>query len=171
MSSLRFFLLAACLSGLSAAQAQTYLVLDRYTPRRTKIALGEEIHYRLKGQPGTFHDVLGGFVDSDTLLMAGRKAYIGLEDVSEFRFDRGWPRAIRGGTYFVGLGFLISALVQPAIPAAQYSREEHFVLSGSFLVMGQITRPLDWKRFRLGKRGRARIIDTTFRTTETAQEP
>lgn len=149
----------------SALQAQKYLVIDRYGPKRIKLKEGDLIRFRQKGNKTYYRDVILALKDS-TVVLEKAGLELPLSDFASFRFPNSLALAATGGGGFVGTGFLISSAVYPAIEDPQYDQKESAVIGASFLGLATLGYLARWKTYRIGKRARVRIVDTTFRKVE-----
>lgn len=159
MHRLRIVLFVLLL-GTTSAAAQQFLVLDRYGKKQIKITVGSTVHFSTHDLPKVrYTDVITGFGDS-TILFRRLKAAVPLSAIRAFYFPRPQWRVLRNSSYWFGGGFLLSAAVLS--PSAQFNPDEALVVGGSVIVLGQLSRLLDWKRFRITKRSRIRILDLRF---------
>lgn len=137
-----------------------FLLLDRYGKRQIKLTPGDDVRFSTREHPKTrYHDLILGLGDSSMYLQKLRTA-VPLKAVRAFYFRRtGW-KGIRKGSYLAGTGFLLAAATQPNTQF--FHAGESLVIGTTILAFGQLTRLWDWKVFRIGKRGRARVMDLRF---------
>ena len=140
-------------------QAQKYLVLDRYGTKKIRIYPGEEVVFKLKGQKKKQTALLTQLQDS-TVVLAG-DVYLKLSDFDTFYFDRPRLRALRGNSWVLIGGFMIAAAVEPLVSNPFYDRKQSALISLGILAVAQSTRLYQWKKFKLNRRSRAWIGDTS----------
>jgi len=144
---------ALCCSNLSA---QKYLVLDHYGKNRVRIPLGSELTFTLLGDKRKHRSRLVGLVDS-VVIMGNNDIYLRLDDFDAFYFHRNHWRSLRYGTLVPAAGFLIGAAVYPLVSNPFYDQQESAFIGLAFLALGQSFRLLEWKKFRVSKKARARV--------------
>lgn len=143
--------------------AQKYLILDRYTTKRTKLQEGDEIWFRQIEDKTRFHDYIGQLKDSSLMLGASR-IEMPLSNFQTFYFPNHLLRSVSAQTNFVAGGFLFAAAIEPLVGGGEfYSASEAAIIGASFFVLGQTLKLFRWKKFRVTKNARVRIVDTTFR--------
>ncbi len=142
--------------------AQKFLVIDRYGLKQERLQVGDKIKFKQVGNPAVFTDYIV-FLKDTTLIIATDNFEIPLNDFETFYFQRGVPTFLQYSGMFVGGGFLFASAVYPLVSDAQYDQRESFIIGASFLVMSQAVRFFKWKKYRMNRRARVRIIDTTFR--------
>lgn len=140
-------------------QAQKYLVLDRYGTKKIRIYPGEEVVFKLKGQKKKQRAKLTQLQDS-VVVLAG-DVYLKLDDFDSFYFDRSGLRVLRGSSWLLVGGFMIAAAVEPLVSEPFYDRTESVVIGLGILAVAQSTRLYQWKRFKLNRRSRIWIGDTS----------
>lgn len=133
--------------------AQQYLVLDRYGKNRTRIPLGSEVSFTLRGDKRKHRSRLAGLADS-VVIMGNKDIYLRLDDFDAFYFHRNHWKALRYGTLMPATGFLVAAAVHPTISNPFYDQKESALIGLAFLALGQSFRLLEWKKFRVTKNAR-----------------
>ncbi len=141
------------LLGLAEAQAQDYLVLDRYGTKRIRIPVGSEIQFKLKGDKRLYSNYLTQLVDS-VVILGNHDIYLKLEDFDSFWFPRKHWRSLRYATMIPAAGFLLGAAVHPLVEEPFYDPGESALTGLAILGLGQSFRLLEWKRFKINKNSR-----------------
>ncbi|MEN7551227.1 hypothetical protein AAG747_25135 [Rapidithrix thailandica] len=147
---------------ISSAYSQKYLVLDKYGKKRIKLSVGDEIYFKQKNNKVLFHDYLLALKDTTVILGEANLEYP-IKDFESFYFPNKGMRFLGLGSNTIGFGFLFAASVYPLVSEPAYSQSESAILGGSFVALGQLLRFFRWKKFKLRKNSRIRILDTTFR--------
>ncbi|MGF1532943.1 MAG: hypothetical protein ACFCUI_04520 [Bernardetiaceae bacterium] len=160
---MKLILLCFALFLVQTADAQTYLVLDRYGKKQTRLFVGDLIYFSLKGQPDLrYADHIAALNPARQEVSLERlQTTLSLSAIERFYFRRDHWRRLRQRTYFTGGGFGLSALVLE--PSASFSPEEAAIWGASILAFGQVTRVWNWRKFRVQPpRSRARVLDMRF---------
>ena len=154
MGLLRVTLVTLLLFGLyEEANAQQYLVLDRYGTKRIRLPLGSEVTYSLKGDDRIYRNYITQLTDS-IVIMGNNDVYLKLDEFDSFYFDRALWTRLRQGTTVIAAGFFVSAAVHPLVDDPFYDQSESAVIGLFALGIGQSFRLLERKRFRLKKNSR-----------------
>jgi hypothetical protein len=140
--------------------AQKFLVLDRFGKSRIRLAEGDLVAFKQKGNKVMYRDVIRELGDS-TVMFGSQVQPFKLSEFDSFHFRRTGITFVRGGTTFIGSGFLFAALVEPLIGDSRYDRRESAIIGATFLGGSQLLRLFEKKTFRVNDRSRVRIIDTT----------
>ncbi len=160
-------LLTTCLCS-GKAIAQKYLIVDKYGTKRIKLKEGDAIRFRQKNNPTWYKDVILELKDT-SLVLQDAAMEIPVSDFSELRFPSTGSLLLMGSTGFMATGFLVSAAVHPLVKDAQYDQKESAIIGASFLGAGLIGSIFRWNKYKIGKRARVRIVDTTFKTMPTSE--
>ena len=163
MRPLLFFFLLLFL--FPAAQAQRILQIERYgRPKTTKIFIGEEISYRLKGNEfwhtAVIEDLL---VDNNLLVLDDR--YVKMEEIESLRYYRSWPRPISRSLFWFGAAWSSFAAIGTLTdndPSTHYRWSDAVVTASSWLLALVIPRIFRHRTITFGKRKRLRILDLNF---------
>ena len=151
-----FFVLPA-----GSASAQKYLVLDKYGIKRIKIKEGEGLMFRHKESGKIYRDRILQLGDS-TLRLEKLDYEIKLSEIDRVYFERGATRALSSGFAVLGTGFLLSSGIGKLTDAQGYSPEEHLWLGLGFMALSRAVLLFRFRKFRINKNGRIRILDLTF---------
>jgi len=154
------FLLPKQILGQKRLQPQKYLVLDKYSPSRVYLAVGDPIRFRLKKDRLIFNDHIEelNLRDSSIMLVDARmKIY--LREFDTFYFDRRWANFVRGGLNFIGGGFLFSAAVHPLVGNALYDPKEQALIGLTAVALGQATKFFRIRKFKIDRNSRIQILD------------
>jgi len=145
-----------------SVSAQKLLVLDRYNKNRIKLNEGDEIFFKQIDNPTRYNDYIVSLRDS-SLVLSTRNLEMELKEFDSFYFPNTTARFLGMGTGFIGGGFLFAAAVEPLVSENFYDQRESAIIGASFMATALILQAFKWKKFKLNKRSRIRIIDTTFR--------
>jgi len=138
------------------------MLLDKYGTKRTKLFAGDDIIFKQKDNPTRFNDYIWQLKDT-SLVLGSVQLEMPLSDFDSFYFQRNGILFVSAGSNYIAGGFLFAAAVEPLISDAQYSAQESALIGASFFAFAQLLKLFKWKKFKIGKRGRARIINTSFR--------
>lgn len=155
-------LLFLFLVNISGAYAQKFLVLDKYGKKRIKLSVGDEIYFKQKENKSLYHDYIRGFGDS-TITIASRDIEMEMDEFDAFYFKNHAAIYASTGTAFIGGGFLFASLVHPLVSNPFYNQQESLVIGATFIGTSLIFKALKWKKFKVNKNARVRVLDTTFR--------
>jgi len=144
------------------AQAQKLLVMDNYGKKRIKLNVGDEIFFKQIENPTRYNDYIIALRDS-SLVLSTRNLEMQLKEFDSFYFPNSFARFLSVGTGFIGGGFLFAAAVEPLVGENYYDRKESAIIGATFLASSLILQAFKWKKFKLNKKRRIRVIDTTFR--------
>lgn len=157
-----FSTIVAFLVTIVSVNAQKLLILDRYNKNRIKLHEGDEIFFKQVDNPTRYHDYIISLRDS-SLVLSTSNIEMELKEFDSFYFPNNAARFFGMGTGFMGGGFLFAAAVEPLVSENFYDQRESAIIGVSFLATSLILQAFKWKKFKLNKRSRIRIIDTTFR--------
>ena len=143
--------------------SQKFLVLDNYGKKRIKLNVGDDLYFKQVGNPTRYHDYIVGLKDS-SLVLSTRNIEMELKEFDKFYFPNHTTRFLSVGTGFIAGGFLFAAAVEPLIGENSYDQQESAIIGSSFLVGSLVFQLFKWKKFKVRKNSRVRIIDTTFRS-------
>ncbi len=158
----KFYFLSLFLFSSLSAVSQKLLVLDNYGKKRIKLEVGDEIYFKQVDNPNRYNDYIIALRDS-SLVISTRNLEMQLKEFNTFYFPNNATRFLSMGTGFIGGGFLFAAAVEPLVSENYYDRGESAIIGASFLASSLIFQAFKWKKFKLNKKRRIRIIDTTFR--------
>ncbi len=147
---------------ISSSFAQKILVLDKYGTKRTRITAGEEIIFRQLNNKTKYHDFISSLRDS-TLILGEAKIEFPLNDFDTFYFRRPGIQYVSIGTTFIGGGFMFASAVYPLVGDPAYDQRESFIIGASFLAFSQLIKAFKYKKFKVRKNSRVRILDLTYR--------
>ncbi|UZR94036.1 hypothetical protein [Chondrinema litorale] len=143
--------------------AQKFLVLDNYGRKRIKLSVGDDIYFKQVGNSTRYHDYIVGLGDS-SLVISTRNIEMKLNEFDKFYFPNHTTRFLSAGTGFIAGGFLFAAAVAPLVSEKSYDQQESAIIGSSFLLTSAVLQLFKWKKFKVKKNSRVRIIDTTFRS-------
>jgi len=157
-------LLTLCLLNvLPETLAQRYLVLDRYGKKRIRIYPGDEIWFRQKDNKTFFHDYVHALTDSSIYL--GSVGYeLPLSEFETFYFPNTLMRTLESGNYSIAGGFLFAAAVEPLVGNARYDAQESATIGSGALALGLFSRLFRWKKFKINKNSRIRVLSSDYNT-------
>lgn len=135
------------------------LIADKYGTKRIKMAEGDEIRFRLKGEELPHTDYIAQIKDS-TIVLGELDFEIPISHIEQLYFRRKWIAALGPKLNYMGLGFLASALMYRA--GYFYSPKESVIIGGSFIGVAQLSKAFRVKRFKIGENSRLRIIDLSM---------
>lgn len=154
------FLLPEQILGQKRLQPQKYLVLDKYSPARVYLAVGDPIRFRLKKDNLIFNDYIAELnLQDSSIMLVDARMKIYLREFDTFYFDRRWTNLVRGGLNFIGGGFLFSAAVHPLVGNALYDPKEQAIIGLSAVALGQTTKFFRIRKFKIDKNSRIQILD------------
>jgi hypothetical protein len=151
-------LLLALLAGAQAFGQDRYLIADRYTAKRIKMQEGDPIGFELKGEKTQYKDFIGR-LHQDSIYLVRRQMSIPVSDISVLYFDKSYfVTYLRGGTGFIGTGFLLSAAVHPLMRQPMYDRQEAFFIGSSFWAVNRLLGLFRTKKFKINEKSRLRVL-------------
>ncbi len=150
----------------TALSAQKVLQLERYGRTQSeRFFAGDMLTYQLKGEDFFREGYIEDFRVSDSLIVFGDR-YVELDEIEMLRFPRQWSRVagtslmVFGGAWS---GFALIGYATDGDPDTQYSARDA-VISGVALGTGfGLQKLLPFKKIRLGKRVRLRLLDLRFK--------
>lgn len=171
MKTLLSVLLLLSLSAVSHfAIAQKYLAIDSYGTKRLKLEVGDDIHFKIKGDKTLFYDKIKMLNDSSVVMEKSDTA-IPLHEFEEFRFKRKGVNLARAGALFLGAGYLFAAAIHPAVSNPEYDQKEATIIGSSFIAANIILRFFKWKKYNVaGERSRVQILETTIQKPEEKKQ-
>jgi len=150
-----FFLLPSFLS------AQKVLLIEKYgRAKTTKIQIGEEIRYRLKGEK----DFRVGYIEdlrTDTSLIVLGRRYLSPDDIDAFQYDRRAPVVIGRSLMVFGLGWSFFAGLADLTNLGYDYTAKDAIVTGTSLALGFSLTLFKKKTIRFGKKRNLRIVDLT----------
>ena len=150
--------------SVQQAYSQKYLVLDRYGKKRIKLYPGDELWFKQKENKTFFHDYILSLTDSSVYL--GSVGYeLPLDEFAIFYFPNTGVRALEAGAQSLAGGFLIAAAVEPLVSNAFYDAQESALIGSSALGASLISRLFRWKKFRVTKNSRVRVLGNHYLNT------
>ncbi|GAA4823051.1 hypothetical protein [Algivirga pacifica] len=156
-----YILLLLTFLSLQGALAQTFLAIDRYDAKRIKLYEGDQLWFKVKDDNFLHEDEILALKDS-SVVMSKSGAEIPLTAFEEIRFKRKGIEIARIGTLGLGLGFLLSAAIEPAVSNNEYDAGEHAAIGAGFIAANLILRFFKWKKYPIEKeKARVQILDTT----------
>ncbi|MBX2842358.1 MAG: hypothetical protein KTR26_11335 [Flammeovirgaceae bacterium] len=155
-------LLFLFLVNISGAFAQKFLVLDKYGKKRIKLSVGDEIYFKQKDNKSLYHDYIR-FLGDSTVTIASRDIEMQMDEFDAFYFKNEAAIYASTGTAFIGGGFLFASIVHPLVSKPFYNQEESLYIGATFIATSLIFKALKWKKFKVKKNARVRVLDTTFR--------
>lgn len=141
-------------------QAQIYIVVDKYTIKRYRLTIGNELHFKLKGEKRIRHDLISSLsMEDSTIGLSKASVKIKLDDVDQVYFYNKTINALQAGGYTIAGGFLIAAAVHPLVDNAQYDARESAIIGTTAFGITQLMRIFRRRSIKIGKNGRIRIIE------------
>lgn len=154
------FLLPKQILGQKRLQPQKYLVLDKYSPSRLYLAVGDPIRFRLKKDSFIFNDYIEELnLQDSSIMLVDARMKIYLREFDTFYFDRRWTGFVRVGLNFIGGGFLFSAAVHPLVGNSFYDPREQAIIGLTAVALGQTTKFFRIRKFKIDRNSRIQILD------------
>lgn len=145
-----------------ASYGQKYLLIDNYGNTRWKLEPGDEIMFRTVGSPYKNTDIIKELQDSIVVFLYSG-AYVHVNEFEKIYKARHLLKTLTAASYFPAIGFLFSGLIAyPLVSNPLYDPNDAVYLGVGFLVFGQSLRPFHYKKFKIGKNARIRVMDNSF---------
>ncbi|MBL7794556.1 MAG: hypothetical protein JNK77_19640 [Saprospiraceae bacterium] len=159
---------AICLLALLCyipLSAQKVLQIERYgRAKTTKIHLGEELTYRLKGD-NVWHTRAMEDLNIEEGLIVMPDRYVKIADIEALRYSRGWPRAVGRQLFWLGAGWSLYGLIgnlADGDPDTNYRLGDAAVTGTAWGLSWLVPRVFKYKKIKMGERRRLRAVDINF---------
>jgi hypothetical protein len=147
---------------VSSAYSQKYIIVDSYGTKRWRLDIGDEIRFKTIDSQYRNFDFIKELQDS-LVLFKESGAYVHINEFEILYKPRPVVQGITTSSYFPATGFLFSGLVAyPLITNPAYSQSDAIILGLGFLALGQILRPIHYKKYFTKRKSRIRIMDVRF---------
>ncbi len=145
---------------------QRVLQIEKYgSPKTKKIFIGDEITYRLKNQED-YHTIVIEDILVDQNLLVGKDRYVHVPDINSLRRDVTWARPMGRSLFLFGTGwsgFAFVGTLTDGNPDTQYRWSDAVVTGSAYLLALTLPKLFVYKKTRIGKRRRLRVLDLTFK--------
>jgi hypothetical protein len=145
----------------ASVSAQKVLLIEKYgRAKTTKIRIGDEIRYRLKGEK----EFRVGYIEdlrTDTSLIVLGRGYLSPDNIDAFQYDRRAPVWIGRSLMVFGLGWSFFAGVADLTNLGYDYTARDAIISGTSLALGFSITLFKKKTIRFGKKRNLRIVDLT----------
>lgn len=162
----RLLLLTISFFCFHTLSAQKVLQLEKYgNPKTKKIHIGEVLTYRLAEDDHFTTAYLEDIRVEDGLLQMG-EYYVKVDDIAELRYERGWAKAAGPSLFWFGIGwsgFSFLGNTFDGDDTTNYSFQDAGVTLTSLGFSYLIPRIFKYKRIKIGKRKRLRLLDLRFK--------
>ncbi|NRA48803.1 MAG: hypothetical protein HRU12_06695 [Phaeodactylibacter sp.] len=162
---MRLFTLVFLMCSAYALSAQKVLQIEKYgDPKTEKIHIGTIIDYRLEGEESFREGYIEDFRVEDSLIVMGDR-YVNIHDIAELRFRRTWGRAIGTSLMIFGgswSGFALLGYALDNDPSTSYSGTDAAISVVSAGLGYALARLIRYRKVRMGKRYRLRLLDLRF---------
>lgn len=162
---MRLFTLLLLLSVVHTLPAQKVLQIEKYgNPKSEKIHIGSLIDYRLEGEDAFREGYIEGFRLEDSLIVFGDR-YVKVHDIAELRFPRTWGKALGTSLMIFGgswSGFALLGYAADGDPSTSYSSRDAAISVVSAGLGFALARLIRYRKVRIGKRYRLRLLDLSF---------
>lgn len=166
-------LLCLTLAVAHGLSAQKVLQIEKYgNPNSQKIQIGTMLDYRLKGE----EDFREGYIEDlrvkDSLIVFGDR-YVKVHDIAELRFPRTWGKTIGTSLMILGgawSGFALIGYATDGNPETSYSSRDAVISAASAGLGYALTKLIRYKRIRMDKRHRLRLLDLRFKVEPWEQQ-
>ncbi len=162
------FIYIICLPALLccfSANAQKVLQIERYgRAKTTKIHLGEEITYRLKGE-AAWHTRAMEDINVEQGLVVAPDRYIKIAEIEALRYNRTWPRAVGKQMFWLGAGWSLYGVIgnlADGDPDTNYRWGDAAVTGTAWGLSLLLPKVFKYKKIKLGERRRLRAVDINF---------
>lgn len=153
---------------------EKYLILDATSGlagfRRFRYFPGDNIHYRLKSEPGKFHETIAEVSDStfsiiveNEVLRRMEHVAIKFSDVKSVRTSRRIPFITEAGFYLplAGLLYVGADFFNKGVDNKRFTTDASSLIVGGALVGGGIIcYKLSFSKIKIGKSNRLRVVET-----------
>ena len=139
--------------------AQKYLQLDKYGIRKEQLRAGDPIRFKLIGGSEIYVDEIAEIEDS--LLYLRVKAYaLPVNQIEIIYLKRASVKNITQTATFLAFWFLVAGAVEWYGDYENFNEATAGVIGASMLGLGQGVKLFRWKKYRVTKNARLRILET-----------
>jgi len=153
--ALALFLLLCVVNSIDA---QVYLQIEKANSLKTfKFYQGDLIHFRTVLYPNDWRsETLDQILYEDKTFVLGGELYK-IEDIKDIRKNRSWAHATRRLAQAGFMYAIYGAIVQ--LTGLYDIGKENYIIAGTAIGLGTIIpRLFGWRKFKLGKKYRLRIL-------------
>lgn len=145
--------------------AQKVVQIERYgRAKTTKIPLGEEITYRLKGDDA-WHTRVIEDINVEQGLIVSVDRYIKIADIEALRYSRGWPKAVGKQLFWLGAGWSLYGVIgnlADGNPDTNYRWGDAAVTGTAWGLSLLLPKVFKYRKIKMGERRRLRAVDINF---------
>ncbi len=163
---MRYLLVALIVAALALpGKGQKVLQIERYgSPVTQKLFIGDALTYRMEGDELWYDGYIEDILVEEKIVLLGQR-YLPLDTIAALRWDRTGPRVIGASLLVFGAGWTGSALIGKLTdgdPDTEYNARDAAIGGTSMLLGLGIPRLFRYKKIRMGRRFRLRLLDLNF---------